>query len=83
MVFHDGDGDGFGDPETGEESCESFLTPGFVLDDSDCDDTDAAISAAIEVCDGVDNDCNAETDEGFRDLDGDALADCGFGGVHR
>ena len=76
-VFHDGDGDGFGDPETGEESCESFLTPGFVLDDNDCDDTDAAISpAAIEVCDGADNDCNAETDEGFRDLDGDARADC-------
>ena len=77
MVFHDGDGDGFGDPETGEESCESFLTPGFVLDDNDCDDTDAAISpAATEVCDGADNDCNGETDEGFRDLDGDARADC-------
>ena len=82
MVFHDGDGDGFGDPETGDDSCESFLTPGFVLDDSDCDDADSAISpAAAEVCDGADNDCDAETDEGFRDLDSDDVADCVDGEV--
>ena len=31
---------------------------------------------ATEVCDGVDNDCNGQTDEGFLNTDGDAQADC-------
>ena len=29
-----------------------------------------------ELCDGKDNDCNAEVDEGHADLDADGLADC-------
>ena len=29
-----------------------------------------------EVCDGLDNDCNGHTDDGFSDLDGDKMADC-------
>ncbi len=29
-----------------------------------------------EVCDGLDNDCDAETDEDFGDVDGDGFADC-------
>jgi len=29
-----------------------------------------------EVCDGVDNNCNGLTDEGFPDTDGDGVADC-------
>ncbi|GMV42429.1 MAG: hypothetical protein AMXMBFR64_41450 [Myxococcales bacterium] len=29
-----------------------------------------------EACDGKDNDCDGETDEGFKDTDGDGLADC-------
>ena len=31
---------------------------------------------APEICDGQDNNCNLQTDEGFADLDGDGLADC-------
>jgi len=32
--------------------------------------------AAKEACDGKDNDCDSETDEGFEDTDGDGIADC-------
>jgi hypothetical protein len=41
----------------------------------DCDDNDYRVyPGAEEVCDGKDNDCNGETDEGF-DLDGDGALD--------
>ncbi len=32
--------------------------------------------AAAEACDGLDNDCDGQTDEGFSDLDGDGTMDC-------
>ena len=35
-----------------------------------------AKTPAPEDCDGADNDCNGLTDEGYQNLDGDALADC-------
>ena len=31
---------------------------------------------ADEACDGQDNDCDGMADEGFEDLDDDAIADC-------
>ena len=52
----DADADGFFDQL--ESSCVTFY--GAVID---CDDSDAAVnSAATEVCDGVDNDCDCSTD---------------------
>jgi hypothetical protein len=73
--YADSDGDGYGaDPIT---ACER--PSGTVEVSGDCDDADAtAFPGASEVCDGVDQDCDGEIDEGavdtttwYEDLDGD------------
>jgi len=64
--YPDADGDGFGDPRQERTACSQ--PEGFVADQGDCDDTDATIhDGAEELCDGVDNDCDGETDEGLAD----------------
>lgn len=43
----------------------------------DCDDNNPSINpASSEKCNGIDDNCNFETDEGFVDTDGDHLSDC-------
>lgn len=56
---------------------------GYTAEEGDCNDSDASIHpAAVEVCDGVDQNCNGSVDEGisfayYEDADGD-----GFGEVN-
>lgn len=72
--FADTDGDGFGDPDVTFEECQA--PNGYVLDDTDCDDTDASIYPnAPEFCDGVDQDCKGMN---FyeEDLNNDGLLAC-------
>ena len=60
-LFEDQDGDGYGDASSSVEECQSL--PGYVSDDTDCDDADAAINpGAAEICDGFDNDCDGLVD---------------------
>ncbi len=74
--YRDSDGDGYGDPDTITVSCSE--PTGYVDNAADCMDSDSGVSPdAVEVCNGVDDDCNGaidETYEGtvwFRDADGD------------
>ncbi|MBN2800522.1 MAG: hypothetical protein JXX28_15380 [Deltaproteobacteria bacterium] len=71
----DRDGDGWGDSAAARRVCawpEDAADRG-----GDCDDRDAGASPdAEEVCDGADNDCDGQVDEGvdqpfYPDLDGD------------
>ena len=44
---------------------------------TDCSDRSSDVyPGAEEVCDGRDNDCNGQIDEGFEDVDGDGWASC-------
>ena len=66
--YADTDGDGFGDPDSTQDSCVALS--GYVADDSDCDDTSADINPdADEVCNDTDDDCDGDTDDADSDVD--------------
>ena len=78
--YADADGDGYGDPRISTTSCAQ--PSGYVMDNSDCDDTDAAVHpGAMEKCDGRDDDCDGIPDDGleqftwYADADGDGYGD--------
>ena len=62
VFYRDLDGDGFG-TDSVQLACQADAEYR-ALEAGDCDDSDPTISSlAVEVCDGVDNDCNPETTE--------------------
>ncbi|WP_282135464.1 MopE-related protein [Seonamhaeicola maritimus] len=73
--YEDLDGDGFGNSEVATIHCTAPV--GYVDNDEDCDDNDADnYPGNTEVCDGKDNNCDGEIDEGvtntfYADNDGD------------
>jgi len=72
-VDEDYDTDGDGVTTCGSDALFGTL-------DDDCDDTESAVFPGnSEVCDGVDNDCGGDVDEGY-DLDGDTFTTCGADG---
>ncbi|MCP4259043.1 MAG: hypothetical protein GY774_16280, partial [Planctomycetes bacterium] len=75
--YHDVDGDGYGNPGDITEACQ--LPSGYVTDNTDCDDNDAAVNpgAAEEPYNGKDDDCNPATPDDDLDSDGYGIAtDC-------
>ena len=78
--FEDADADGFGNPAVMIDACTQ--PSGFVQDNTDCND--ALITAnpsGVEVCNGIDDDCDLQIDEDvliiyYVDGDGD-----GYGNV--
>ncbi|MDP7115044.1 MAG: putative metal-binding motif-containing protein, partial [Myxococcota bacterium] len=72
--YTDADGDGFGDPASSVLACD--VPADHVADAGDCDDGDPAVNpAAVEICNGIDDDCDPATDE-LGDGDGDSFALC-------
>jgi hypothetical protein len=78
--FLDGDQDGFG----GSTSVQSVLSPGpnYTLTGGDCDDQLISVyPGAPEICDGIDNNCDGQFDNGltftlyYADNDGDTYGD--------
>jgi hypothetical protein len=75
----DADGDSYGNPVLSTVACLQPL--GYGVDNTDCDDLDAsAYPGGSEVCDGTDNNCDNQTDEGvtstfFVDSDDDGYGD--------
>ncbi len=77
--YLDADSDGFGDPYTEMDDCE---TPsGWSRYSNDCDDSRADVGPDLaEHCDHADNDCDGEIDEGvtthyYADADADGYGD--------
>ena len=72
--YFDSDSDGFGDPDISLFTC----TPpaGYVEINTDCDDSNPDIYPdAAEICNGLDDDCNGTSDDGFTDSDADGIGD--------
>jgi hypothetical protein len=70
--YFDGDGDGHGDPFNTSVSCDPYTN--FVELGDDCDDARAYVSpSAVEICDGIDNDCDGEFDEDVAPEDADTF----------
>jgi hypothetical protein len=82
LFYADQDEDGFGDDTEMVEACEQ--PEGHVLSGGDCDDLESyAHPEAVELCDGIDNDCDGLEDEDdaedtllwYSDSDGDGHGD--------
>jgi hypothetical protein len=84
--YADADGDGHGVATSSLVDCLESDVPGYTPDSfDDCDDTNPQVHPGLfEVCDGIDQDCDAEIDEDatgtvpwYADLDGDGFGDLG------
>jgi len=80
--YFDGDFDGFGELTMTVDTCILVPPPGYVADNTDCNDLDEAIyPTQEETCDKIDNDCDGALNNGlaryiyYLDFDGDGFGD--------
>ena len=72
--YTDQDGDQYGDSNSPVLAC--VQGPGMVVNGGDCDDNNALVHPGlVEICNGIDDDCDGIVDDGF-DLDGDQWTTC-------
>jgi len=80
--YRDYDGDGFGDSSITLQACAEPV--GYAADPGDCDNSDPEVyPGAAEVCDGLDNNCSGQVDEGFA-VGGECtvgIGECGRSGT--
>jgi hypothetical protein len=75
VYYRDADADSYGN--LNDTVHRTTQPAGYVIDSTDCNDNSAAIHpGATEVCNGIDDNCNGQIDEGvkttfYRDADGD------------
>ena len=67
IYYEDNDADGYGNPEIFKQA---IIQPnGYVLDNTDCNDSDNSIYPdATEICNGEDDDCDGQIDEGLKSI---------------
>ncbi|GEM_PF-3061067 len=74
LWYADTDGDGYGAPASSRLACDE--PAGHVATGDDCNDTDAQVNPdGIEICNGVDDDCDGASDDADADLDTATLLD--------
>ena len=77
--YADTDADAFGDLGDVVSACSQ--PPGYILNNTDCDDTNSSIyPGALEACNSLDDDCDGQVDEGvlsawYADTDADTFGD--------
>ncbi len=68
--YKDEDGDGYGNPAISSDACSA--PEGYVADNKDCDDTsNKMFPNNPEICDGLDNNCDAQADNGLTEPNAD------------
>ncbi|MFN6117052.1 MAG: MopE-related protein [Flavobacteriales bacterium] len=82
--YRDADEDGWGTDQDQQQTC--VQPSGYVSQVGDCDDGNGTVfPGAAELCDGLDNDCDGESDESigtlwYPDVDEDGFGDASAGG---
>ncbi|MFN4256885.1 MAG: MopE-related protein, partial [Saprospiraceae bacterium] len=72
--YQDSDGDTYGNPAVSQNVCAQ--PSGYVSNNTDCNDTNPNINHdTTETCNGIDDNCNGQIDEGTTDTDGDGICD--------
>ncbi len=74
IFYYDGDGDGVGTADSATEGCldEPPTDPSYegvyVTVSGDCDDSNPSVNPyAVEICDGIDNDCEGDIDDDYAE----------------